>query len=41
MVAQEVQDPAMSLLWFWLLLWAEFDPWPGNFLMLQVQPKIK
>ena len=26
LVAQLVKDPALSLLWFWLLLWCGFDP---------------
>ena len=30
----------MSLQWLGLLL-GVFDPWPGNFYMLQVQPKKK
>ena len=25
--------------WFWLLLWSTFDPWPGKFHILWVQPK--
>ena len=36
LVAQQVKDPALSLLWLWL--WHRFDPWPGNFLMPQVWP---
>ena len=28
---------ALSLLWLWLPLWHEFDPWPGNFYMAQVE----
>ena len=39
LVAQWVKYPALSLLWFWLPLWQEFDPWPGNFRIPQVQPK--
>ena len=31
LVAQQVKDLALSLLWFWLLLWHRFDPWLGNF----------
>ena len=38
-VAQQVKDPASSLLWFRSLLWHMLDPWPGNFCMPQVQPK--
>ena len=37
LMAQQVVDPMLSLLWLWLLLW--FDPWPGNFHMPLVQPK--
>ena len=33
LVAQQVKALALSLLWY------EFDPWPGNFHMLQVWPK--
>ena len=40
-MAQWVKDLALSLLWLWLLLWLGFDPWPGNFHMLQVWPKNK
>ena len=32
-VAQQVKDPALSLLWL------KFSPWPRNCYMLQVQPK--
>ena len=39
MVAWWVKDPALSLLWFRLLLWLGFYPWPGNFCMLWVQTK--
>ena len=35
------KDPALSLLWLWLLLWQEFHRWPRNFCMSQVQPKRK
>ena len=36
------KDLALSLQWLQSLLWSRFDPWPGNFHMLQVQPeKIK
>ena len=35
-----VKDPALSLLCLRLLLWHGFDPWPGNFHMPQVWPKI-
>ena len=38
-VAQKVKDLALSLQWLGLLLWSGLDPWPGNFHMLQVQPK--
>ena len=30
LVDQWVKDPALSLLWFRLLLWLGFSPWPGN-----------
>ena len=40
-VAQQVKDLALSLPWFRLLLWHRFDPWPGNFHMLWLQPKKK
>lgn len=32
-VAQRVKDPALSLHWLRLLLWLEFNPWPGSFYM--------
>ena len=35
-MAQWVKDPALSLLWLRLPLQRGFDPWPGNFHMLQV-----
>ena len=38
-MAQWVKDPALLMLWLWLQQWHGFDPWPGNFRMLQVQPK--
>ena len=41
LVAQWAKDPVLSLLWLWLLLWHGFDPWPGNFCMLQAGPKKK
>ena len=34
-MAQQVKDPALSL------LWSTLDPWPRNFFMSQVQPKKK
>ena len=34
-MAQQVKDPVLSLLWPGSLLWCEFNPWPGNFHMLQ------
>ena len=40
-VAQQVKDPALSLLWLWLLLWCEFDSWPRNFCMMWAGPKEK
>ena len=36
-MAQQVKDPALSLLWLWLQLWRRFHPWPRNFCMLQVR----
>ena len=39
MVAQWVKDLVLSLLWFSLLLWHKFNPWPGNFCMLQAEGK--
>ena len=30
LVAQQVKDPVLSLLWLWLLLWHRSSPWPGN-----------
>ena len=41
LVVQLVKDLVLSLLWLWLLLQRGFDPWPGKFCMLQVQPKKK
>ena len=32
-MARWVKDPALSLLWLWLLLWQGFDPWSRNFHM--------
>ena len=40
-MAKWVKDPALLLQWFRSLLWLEFDPWPENFYMLQMQPKTK
>ena len=40
-MAQQVKDPALSLLWLWLHLWLGVDPWPGNFHMLRMKPKKK
>lgn len=39
--AQWVMDLALALLWLRSLLWLGFDPWPGNFCILWVQPKKK
>lgn len=36
-----VKDLALSLVWLELLLWREFDSWPGNFSMTRVHPKKK
>ena len=40
-MAQQVRDPALSVLWLWLQMWCRFNPWSGKFLMLWVQPKKK
>ena len=40
-MAQQVKDSVLSLLWPGSLLWQGFDPWPGNFFMLQALPKKK
>ena len=34
LVAQQVKDTALSLLWLWLLLWCRFDPCPQKFCMV-------
>ena len=34
-----VEDPALSLQQLGLLLWCEFDPWPGIFRMVLAWPK--
>ena len=36
LVTQQVKEPVLSLRWLGLLLWHRFDPWPGNFHMLQM-----
>ena len=36
-----VKDLALSLQQLGTLLWFKFDPWPGNFRVLRVWPKIK
>ena len=41
LVAQQVKDLALSLLWLWLLLWHRFDPGPRNFYVLWGQAKNK
>ena len=33
LMAPQIKDLALSLLWLWLLLWCGFDPWPRNFCM--------
>ena len=38
LVAQQVQDPALSLQWLRSLLWHKFDPWPRSFRVPWVQP---
>ena len=40
-MVQQVKDLVLSLQWLGSLLWHSFDPWPGNFYMLWVQPKKK
>ena len=40
-LAQQVKDPALSLLWIRSLLWHGFNLWPRKFYMPQVQPKKK
>lgn len=35
LLAQQVKNPVLSLLWLWLKQWWEFKPWPENFPMLQ------
>ena len=32
-MAEQVKDPALTLLWLRPLLWHGLDPWPGNFHM--------
>ena len=39
LVAQWVQDPALSLLWLKSLLWCKFDPFSTKFFMLQARPR--
>ena len=34
----ELKDPALPQLWWRLQVQLGFNPWPGNFHMLQVQP---
>ena len=36
-----VKDLALSLLWFWFWLWYRSSPWPRNFHMPCVWPKIE
>ena len=38
-MTQQVKDLVLPLHWLWLLLWHRFDPWLGNFCILQVWPK--
>ena len=40
-MAQQVQDPVLSLQQLRSLLWHGFDPWPGNFCMLWLRKKKK
>ena len=39
LVAQQIKDLVLSLLWLRSLLWHRFDPWPRKFCMLWVWPK--
>ena len=41
LVVSAVKDLSLSMLWLRSLLCCRFDPWPGNFCMLQVQSKKK
>ena len=41
LVVEGVEDLALSLQQLRSLLWRGFDPWPGNFHMLQLWPKKK
>ena len=38
-MVQQVKDPMLSLLWFGLLLWYKFEPWPGHFHVQWMGPK--
>ena len=38
-MAQQIKDPALSLLWLGLLLWCRFSPWPRNFCMPSAWPR--
>ena len=40
-MAQLVKDLALPQPWCRFQLWGEFDPWPGYFHMMQMQPKKK
>lgn len=40
-MAQQVKYPVLSVQRLWLLLWHEFDLWPGKFHMPLVWPKRK
>lgn len=40
LVAPQVKNLVLSVLWFVSLLWHGFSPWPRNVLVPQVQPKI-
>ena len=40
-MTQWVKDLALLPQQLGLLLWSEFDPWPGNFRMLWAQPRKK
>lgn len=38
LVAQQMKDLALSLLWLWSRLWPRLDCWLGNFCMLRMWP---
>lgn len=40
-MSDPIKDPKLSLQWLRSVMWLELDPWPGNFHLLQAQPKRK